>query len=169
MDFSACPSLARGHVTTTWYRAVPPSAIATALSTSHTPRVKSRFSPGSVEVPAFELLYLAENQLIAMFEAEALYGNPMKPGGVVGNPLPLTVVPISVVLSDVADITEPSQARLLQTNARNSRGLAKLFRPGNRDGRFASLRLCSDPTAWHDPVQLRFQRTDQLLSPAARL
>jgi hypothetical protein len=52
----------------------------------YTPTTTSRFSPGRLTAPAFEILYLAENPMVAMFEARALFGSPSTPGGVVPHP-----------------------------------------------------------------------------------
>lgn len=48
--------------------------------------IASRFSPASPADPGFEILYLAENHLVAMFEAQALFGSPLTPGLVIPNP-----------------------------------------------------------------------------------
>lgn len=83
----------------------------------------SRFSPGRLAKTAFEVLYLAENPLVAMFEVRALYGSPSAPGGVVPHPSrPLVVLPITVRLSDVADLTVPSEAAKVDTNAQELTG-----------------------------------------------
>ena len=60
----------------TWYRAVSPRFLSTAISTTHSKTIASRFSPASPTNPGFEILYLAENHLVAMFEAQALFGSP---------------------------------------------------------------------------------------------
>jgi len=54
--------------------------------------------------PAFEILYLAENPMVALFEARALFGSPTTPGGVVPHPnRPLVTLPILVSLGAIAD------------------------------------------------------------------
>jgi len=72
VNISRCSSLARTGMRGTWYRAVDPRFLATALSTLHTATTPSRFSPASMAAPAFEILYLAENRLVALFEARAI-------------------------------------------------------------------------------------------------
>jgi hypothetical protein len=102
---------------------VAPALLDTLISTKHTPSITSRFSPGTWANPAFEILYLAENPMVALFEAEVLYGSPTKPGGVVPNPSrgDLTMN-ISVKVSDIVNLTDASEARLLTTNAQELTG-----------------------------------------------
>jgi hypothetical protein len=38
------------------------------LGTAHTPTHATRFNPGTVADPAFEILYLADNPTVALFE-----------------------------------------------------------------------------------------------------
>ena len=123
MDLRHCSALRRGPIVATWYRAVDPAFLATAISTKHTPTITTRFSPGTKINPAFEILYLAENPLVAMFEAQALFGSPTKPGGVVPNPARgLVMMNISVQVSDTADLTHPGEAMVVSTNAQELTG-----------------------------------------------
>jgi RES domain-containing protein len=134
LDLRSCASLARRHIAgTSWHRAVAPHYMATALSAVHTPTITSRFSPGSPTSPAFQILYLAENPMVALFEARALFGSPAAPGGVVAHPArALATLPISVSVSDIADLTEAAQATILSTNAQELTGdwVAFRSRPG---------------------------------------
>jgi RES domain-containing protein len=123
VNIGACTSLSGISVRGTWYRAVDPRFLATALSTSHTPTTPSRFSPGRPGAPAFEILYLAENPMVAMFEARALFGSPTTPGGVVPHPArPLVTLPILVSLTAVADLTDAGEAASVDTNAQELTG-----------------------------------------------
>lgn len=123
MNTASCGSLSVFPVRGTWYRAVDPRFLPTALSTTHTPITPSRFSPGRPAAPAFEVLYLAENPMVALFEARALFGSPSVPGGVVPHPSrPLVVLPITVGLSDVADLTVSAEAATVDTNAQELTG-----------------------------------------------
>ena len=73
--------------------------------------------------PAFEVLYLAENPMVALFEARALFGSPLTPGGVVPHPSrPLVTLPILVSLSSVSDLTDPAEAAAIGTNAQELTG-----------------------------------------------
>ena len=123
MNITRCGSLVHTRIRGTWYRAVDPRFLAGALSTIHTTTTPSRFAPGRSAVPAFEILYLAENPMVALFEARALFGSPSTPGGVVPHPSrPLVTLPILVGLSAVADITNPAEATLIETNAQELTG-----------------------------------------------
>jgi RES domain-containing protein len=107
----------------TWYRAVNPRFTSTAISTTHSKTIASRFSPASSANPGFEILYLAENHLVAMFEAQALFGSPLTPGGVVPHPTAsLVTLAIQVQLSLVVDLSDPAQATLVDTNAQELTG-----------------------------------------------
>jgi hypothetical protein len=61
--------------------------------------------------------------MVAMFEARALFGSPSIPGGVVPHPMrPLVSLPIIVVLTAVADLTDPAEAAAIDTNAQELTG-----------------------------------------------
>lgn len=128
MNLSKCGAVPRVPVRNTWYRAVNPKYLGTALSTGHTTTTPSRFSSSSLATPGFEILYLAENPMVALFEARALFGSPSMPGGVVPHPSrPLVTFPITVALSSVADITDAASAAGLDTNAQELTGDWRTF------------------------------------------
>jgi RES domain-containing protein len=115
LNITTCAVLLGRNVTGHWYRGVKPRYAARAIETSHTVGVASRFSLG-----AFEVLYLAEDQQVALYEVEGLYGSPTNP---VPNPAnALLAVPAEVYLTDVADLTDPTQADLIGTNAQELTG-----------------------------------------------
>jgi RES domain-containing protein len=115
--------LARVPHTGTWYRAVAPRFISSAISTAHTKTIASRFSPASSANPGFEILYLAENHLVAMFEAQALFGSPLTPGGVVPHPTAsLVTLAIRTQLTAVVDLSDATQATVVGTNAQELTG-----------------------------------------------
>jgi RES domain-containing protein len=123
VNISRCSSLAQTAMRGTWYRAVDPRFLATALSTLHTATTPSRFSPARTTAPAFEFLYLAENPMVALFEARALFGSPSTPGGVVPHPSrALVTMPILVSLSAISDLTDPVAATVIDTNAQELTG-----------------------------------------------
>ena len=71
----------------------------------------------------FEVLYLAENPMVAMFEARILFGSPSTPGGIVPHPSrALVTLPITVGLTAVTDLTDPAEAATLDTNAQELTG-----------------------------------------------
>jgi RES domain-containing protein len=121
LNTSCCTSLVRGNIVGTWYRAVDPPYLATAISTTHTLRITSRFSPATHLAPGFEILYLAENPLVALFETEALFGSLTGP--LVPSPArALVILPISVNVTDITDLTDGAQAHLVETNAQELTG-----------------------------------------------
>lgn len=83
MNLSNCGTLRTTPQTGTWFRAIQPQHQPTALQTSHSSRIPSRFNEGN---NAFEILYLAEDHLVALFEVQALLGSPFAPGTYVPNP-----------------------------------------------------------------------------------
>lgn len=123
MNLAAIPTLPLVPQTGNWYRAVDPQFLPAAISTAHTPRIPSRFSPGPLGRPPFEILYLAENHLVALYEAQALFGSPHRPGGTVPNPSGTWVVISTYVqLSAVLDLTQPSAQSTLDTTAQELTG-----------------------------------------------
>jgi hypothetical protein len=94
-----------------------------ALHTKHTKRILSRFSDGPQAKHPFELLYLAENQMVALFEVEALLGSPAIAGGVVPQPSrPWVVVNASVRLQRIVDLSDVPVQTLLRMTAQELTG-----------------------------------------------
>jgi len=78
---------------------------------------------GSNRDTQFEVLYLAETQIVALFEVQGVFGSPSQPGGVFANPRrPWTVINVQIRLQDVADLTHVSQQTLLSTSAQELTG-----------------------------------------------
>jgi hypothetical protein len=75
MNLSRCRQLHRGPLGGTWIRALHPRHAANPLNVAHTPTHASRFNPGTVADPAFEILYLAQDATVALFDAQALLGS----------------------------------------------------------------------------------------------
>jgi|SRR5215203_1229637 len=106
-----------------WYRALQTHFLPTALSTRHTTIIPSRFSGGSPSSPGYEILYLAENHLVALLEVQALLGSPTTPGGVVPHPRNTwTNLNVTVSLQHVADLTDYASQGLLATTAQELTG-----------------------------------------------
>ena len=123
MNAANVTRLARAPHTGTWYRALAPRFVSTAIVATHSKTISSRYSPANRASPGFEVLYLAENHLVAMFEAQALFGSPLSPGGVVPHPTAsLVTLAIQVQLTAVVDVSNPTQADLLDTNAQELTG-----------------------------------------------
>ena len=113
MNLSACSSLSRRPQTGVWYRAIDPKYFPQALETVHARSVPSRFyCPGGAT--SFELLYLAENHLVAMMEVQGLLGTPTTPGSVISNPgRPWVLVSVDVQLQQTVDLTDVSSTETL--------------------------------------------------------
>jgi len=105
-----------------WYRAIATVFLPTALSASHSRTVPGRFNDGSVAVPSFPVLYLAEDPLLAMFEVQALFGSPT-PGGIVPNPRrAVASVNVKITLHRVADLTDLHEQSIFDTNVQELTG-----------------------------------------------
>jgi len=123
LNVANCSRLNRTNLVGTWYRATPPRFLSDAIATHHTISERSRFSPATKLSPGFEILYLAENQLTAMYEVGALFGSAASPGGVIPNPgLPIVVLPISINLTSIVDLTKATEALQIETNAQELTG-----------------------------------------------
>jgi RES domain-containing protein len=123
MNLSACPHLVRSPENQTWYRAIQLQHVSTALQTHQTRLLPSRFNGGPLASSPFRVLYLAENHLVALFEARAVVGSITGYPGVV--PVPSrawTVLNVRVRLSEVADLTDPVEQARLETSAQGLTG-----------------------------------------------
>ncbi len=117
MNLARCSKLSTTPENRVWYRAIQPQHWPTALQTSHTSRIPSRYSPATNTNPAFPILYLAEDHQVALFEVEALLGSPLPGRNYVPNPRQAwTILNVQVTLQAVADLTlVPEQLKLLTT------------------------------------------------------
>ncbi|MBA3712059.1 MAG: RES family NAD+ phosphorylase [Pyrinomonadaceae bacterium] len=123
MNFAACAGLPVQAESRTWFRAIQPHHLPTALSTSHTKTIPSRFGVGATASPQYEVLYLAENHLVALFEVQALLGSPLSAGGVVPHPRRAwTIINITVNLHRVVDLTDIVSQSSLSTTAQELTG-----------------------------------------------
>jgi RES domain-containing protein len=123
MNPAGCASLALGPHTGTWYRAIQPRFWTTSLATGHTRTIPSRFAGGTVARPEFEILYLAEDHQVALFEVQALLGSPLPPAAFRPNPAGAwVIINVNVTLSSVADLCLPAQRRLVRTSVQELTG-----------------------------------------------
>src|SRR6202034_2563822 len=74
MNLSACKRLALQPINAIWYRAISAEHWKSPLRTDQTVKAPTRFNPGHAARPPFEVLYLAENQLVTFYEVGALLG-----------------------------------------------------------------------------------------------
>ena len=118
------PSASFGYLTAVYgIGQVLPQFILGALATRHTKTIASRFSAANPRNPGFEILYLAENHVVAMFEVQALFGSPLNPGGIVPHPTAsLVTLAIGTQLTAVVDLSDPNQPNVVGTNAQELTG-----------------------------------------------
>ena len=106
-----------------WFRAIQAKYWPSALATTPTSSSPTRFNEGATARPRFQILYLAENHLVALYEVQALLGSPLPPGLVIPNPHGAwTVLNVRVQLQTVADLTNPGNQALLGTTAQELTG-----------------------------------------------
>jgi hypothetical protein len=77
MNLAAVAGLPARSIAGVRYRAVDPKYLSTALGYSHTSRFASRYYEGPTAAAPVEIVYLAENPLVALFEVGALFGSPL--------------------------------------------------------------------------------------------
>ena len=122
MNLLRCSRLLVSPETRVWYRAIQPQFWTTSLATQQTMVIPSRFNRGASARPQFQILYLAENQMVALFEVQALLGSPT-PGSTIPNPQgSWTIININVQLHRVADVTQVAAQTLLDTTAQELTG-----------------------------------------------
>jgi RES domain-containing protein len=123
MNLAACPSLARRPLVGTWYRAINLNFWNTLLATNHTRTVPGRFNAGRLARPGFEILYLAEDHQVALFEVEALVGSPLPGSTYVPNPSGhWAVINVQLQLNRVVDFTKRSERRKVGTTVQELTG-----------------------------------------------
>jgi RES domain-containing protein len=123
MNLAACGALPRRPETQVWFRAIQPQFWTTSLATAQTKVIPSRFNAGATASPQFEILYLAENPMVALFEVQALFGTPTQPGSVIPHPRQAWItVNVTVQLQAMVDLTEVATYTLLETSAQELTG-----------------------------------------------
>lgn len=129
MKLAACKRLALEPIRGTWYRAIARKHWKTALQTAQTSKVITRFNAGKAAVTPFEILYLAENSIVALYEVGAVFGPPEQ---AIANPHQSKVVPIDVhvLLRSIADLTDPNSQRSLDVSTQELTGNWEIYSPG---------------------------------------
>lgn len=137
---------------TDWYRAIRPHFVKkpSALATRHTRTIPGRYNDGTLAKPAFPVLYLAENHIVALFEVQALVGSPLVVSAIYPHPgaKSWTVLKVNVRLQTVADLTELHQQTIFDTNAQELTGDWRAY--GYRIPRTTSVGL---PSGFPAPTQ----------------
>jgi len=124
MNLAECRHLRRRSLHGTWMRALHPRHPDNALGTAHSPTHATRFNPGTVADPAFEILYLAEDATAALFEVQALLGSAYPGATSVPNPAggPWRLIDVEVDLQAVVDFTQLSSCKRIQTSVQELTG-----------------------------------------------
>lgn len=139
MNVGACSALKTAPLTGVWYRALALQHLTTALQTSQTRFIPSRFNDGS---GVFEILYLCENQFVALMEVGAMFGSLTN---IIPNPaVPWAPLNVSVTLNAVADLT--ANIALLQTNAQELTGDWRGYSDRKVGGPMTGVEVGSAPT-----------------------
>lgn len=130
-----------------WYRAVRPQFLGATLSFAHTATIPGRFNPGTQQHPGFPVLYLAENQLVALFEVNALLGSPLPNQPYAPNPgSPWSVVNVQVQLRSVADLTQSAERRIVDTTVQELTGDWRGYMLRNPSARLRAPHFSNVPT-----------------------
>ena len=117
---SGAGDLSGGPVSGTWFRAVRTIHLRSPLQTVHTQTVPSRFHAARVR-PGFQILYLAEDPIVSLYEVGAMLGSPTKANAPNVN-LAVAILPIQVSLRSVADLTAPSGLRAIDASIQELTG-----------------------------------------------
>ncbi len=112
---------------TIWYRAINTAFMKTPLGVAHSAYIPSRFNEGPPPSPfgrPFEILYLAQNPLVALYEVGALYGSPSTPGGAIPHPTGTwTTLSLAVHLTGtILDLTDVSEQVTIDTSVQELTG-----------------------------------------------
>lgn len=106
----------------TWYRAIQPQHWQTSLQTEQTRINPGRYNPGAAGQPGFEILYLCENPIVALFETQAMFGSP-KLGELIPHPRKAwLILNVNILLKYAADLTMLAEQEKLKTTAQELTG-----------------------------------------------
>jgi hypothetical protein len=123
VNLAAVSLLASHPENRTWYRVVGTRYLASAIAAAHTIAVPSRFYDPITAYPQFSSLYVSDTSLVAMFEAQALFGSPTTPGGPIPAPAGAWVVlTVRVQLDAVVDLSETASQALLDASVQELTG-----------------------------------------------
>jgi hypothetical protein len=138
-----------------WYRAVDTRYLTSAIAAAHTVAVPSRFYDPITAYPQFSTLYVSDSSLVAMFEAQALFGSPTRPGGSVPAPRGAwTVLDVNLQLDAVVDLSDVASQALLAASVQEltgdwrgyrQRSAATNVRNPNRNVTYTGIRRSNPP------------------------
>ena len=129
MNLESCDRLQRKPVNSTWFRAVKPQYLDKALNTRYTKKVRSRFSPDGASETPYQVLYLAENPIVAYYEVNAIFGPPSR---AVTDPknIDYLILHVSVSLHQIVDLSELDQRDILDVSAQELTGRWDMYTNG---------------------------------------
>jgi len=88
-----------------------------ALSTVHTRTLPGRYNAATPVRPSHEVLYLAPDHFVGLFEVEALVGSPPPEGTYFPNPnASWIILNVHVQLARVIDLSDPAAHEALETS-----------------------------------------------------
>lgn len=124
MNLARCGRLHHRPLQGTWIRALHPRNLANPLGTAHTTTHATRFNPGTPSDPAFEILYLAEDASVALFEVQALLGSAYPGTAFVPNPVggAWSVMDVQVHLQAIIDFSQLASRRRIHTSVQELTG-----------------------------------------------
>lgn len=124
MKLAQCGHLRRRPLHGTWIRALHPRYVANPLGTVHTTTHATRFNPGTPADPAFEILYLAEDASVALFEVQALLGSAYPGAAFVPNPAggAWSLIDVQVNLQAIVDFTQLASCHRVGTSVQELTG-----------------------------------------------
>lgn len=121
MNLNKCTKLPTQPESSTWYRAIQPQHWNTAIQTSHTTNFATRYSIGPRASTPFQILYLAYDQIVALFEVKAVLGSPYGQN----QPSPRkhwTIVSVITSLQAVVDLTDVNVQKTLAATCQHITG-----------------------------------------------
>jgi RES domain len=110
-------------MTRRWHRAIRTVFLGTPLAVAHTLMIDGRFNYAAPGRPGFQVLYLTEDPVTALFEVGAMLGSPTG----VSTPSPTggshwAVIQVDVTLTAVADLSNAGQRRLIRSTVQELTG-----------------------------------------------
>ncbi len=171
MNLRQCGHLHRRPLQGTWIRALHPGYLANPLGAAHSPTHATRFNPGTPADPGFEILYLAEDATLALFEVQALLGSAYPGAAFVPSPAggPWTLIDVQVDLQAVVDFTQHTSRVLIETSVQELTGdwRAYALRKPNRPR--GGIHGSDVPTQLLGRRLERIRRIEAFLSYSARV
>jgi hypothetical protein len=123
MNLAAVSLLTDHPENRTWHRVVGTRYLASAIATAHTVAVPSRFYDPITAYPQFSSLYVSDSSLVAMFEAQALFGLPTTPGGTIPAPAGgWILITVRLQLDAVIDLSDIASQALVDASVQELTG-----------------------------------------------